>query len=508
MNTSKISSNGIARNTFLNIVTQGAYIILAFWSLPIIVKHLGAEQFGLLAIVWAVIGYFSLMDFGISRANTKLISELRSMGDRAFEHEVIWSSIVLSVGIGILSGILIFLFSGIVIEKFASLPSSQVGTAQIVFRWTSIGVPFIVIYGTLKGFQIAVNRFDQVNLYQLVTALFQWVGSVLAVKNGGGVVGIIVVTISSRIICTVVVMVSMHWIFSDFYSYVQWGSRRAYVRLLSFGGWVFISQVISPLYLYVDRFILGLLLSLSAVAYYTVPQEALSRLLILTLSLTVVLFPKMSAYSVDGRSAKNVQQLYTFSLKTIGIIGIPLLFLFLSFAASLISVWLGPELEGKTLMIFKILAVGVFFNSLAQIPNTLLQAFGRPDVPAKFHVIEFPMILVMNIILIPMIGVAGAAVSWTIRVTIDSVLHFVAVHRLFPSISFGERSKYFLILMGIIFAGAFFYSFYIYDLTMNGASILMFLVITVVYGAMVWKYILEELERKELSGYIGSLWRV
>ena len=70
----------------------------------------------------------------------------------------------------------------------------------------------------------------------------------------------------------------------------------------------------------------------------------------------------------------------------------------------------------------RILAVGVFANSLAHPLFVVLYAKGRPDLPAKFHLTELVIHIPLTILLIRSFGIAGAAAAWTTRVTLDMCL--------------------------------------------------------------------------------------
>jgi O-antigen/teichoic acid export membrane protein len=69
-------------------------------------------------------------------------------------------------------------------------------------------------------------------------------------------------------------------------------------------------------------------------------------------------------------------------------------------------------------------------NSLAHIPSSFIVAMGRPDVNAKFHMVELLIHLPVAWWMITQFGVTGAAIAWTIRVTFDAALLFTAVSRL------------------------------------------------------------------------------
>ncbi|MCI0403070.1 MAG: flippase, partial [Acidobacteria bacterium] len=49
--------------------------------IPPIIAGLGAERFGLLALAWAVLGYFNIFDLGLGRATTKFVAESLGRGE-------------------------------------------------------------------------------------------------------------------------------------------------------------------------------------------------------------------------------------------------------------------------------------------------------------------------------------------------------------------------------------------------------------------------------------------
>src|SRR2546422_7955265 len=73
----------LARNTIWNLVGNGAPMVVAVFCIPILIRSLGRERFGVLTLAWALIGYASLFDLGLGRALTPLLArELGSGGGR------------------------------------------------------------------------------------------------------------------------------------------------------------------------------------------------------------------------------------------------------------------------------------------------------------------------------------------------------------------------------------------------------------------------------------------
>ncbi|WP_254388635.1 polysaccharide biosynthesis C-terminal domain-containing protein [Thermanaeromonas sp. C210] len=100
------------------------------------------------------------------------------------------------------------------------------------------------------------------------------------------------------------------------------------------------------------------------------------------------------------------------------------------FAHDALGLWLGSDFATESSRVLQILGIGVLFNSLAQIPYTLLQGVGRPDVPAKFHLLELPLYVGIAWFLINRWGITGAAASWALRVTLDAALLFGAAFQI------------------------------------------------------------------------------
>jgi O-antigen/teichoic acid export membrane protein len=88
----------------------------------------------------------------------------------------------------------------------------------------------------------------------------------------------------------------------------------------------------------------------------------------------------------------------------------------------LLELWLGPEVAGHSAAVASILAVGALVHGLVQPSFQLLQAAGRPDVPALFQLLEAPLYIGYLVLLTLQFGIVGAASAWLLRVTISLVI--------------------------------------------------------------------------------------
>jgi len=191
-----------------------------------------------------------------------------------------------------------------------------------------------------------------------------------------------------------------------------------------------VSSITGPILVYLDRFLIGSLLTIAALAYYTAPYEAVTRLSIIAASLTMTLFPAFSA--LEGlKDRQRLSSVFARSFKYMLLTTGPIVVLICLYAEEILEMWLGIDFAAESAVAMKILAGGVLITSLAFVPFALFQGAGRPDVPAKFHLIELPVYICAAWILINNFGIAGAASAWVLRVSLDAFLLFIASFRIY-----------------------------------------------------------------------------
>jgi O-antigen/teichoic acid export membrane protein len=424
------SAGTVAWNTVANLLTQGFLVVLAVGCMPFLVRSLGDDTFGLLTLVWTFVGYFSLLDFGVSRAITKFLADALALGQLEQARRITWGSLLFSVIVGSIASATIVLLSPWLVRDLLAVSPSRELDALSAFRIAAVGIPFTLAFSVIRGVQMAAQRFTLVNVGNGLLGVTQWLGAVVIVWGGGSLVQIVVLTVVSRIAVSTLMFLTLPRVVQGLFRSFQVWDADLKRRLIPFGGWVTVSQVVAPLFLYLDRFLIGFFLSLGAVAYYVVPQEALLRLLIIPMSLTTTLFPALSQASATEEGEDRLKLYYVRSLRYLAIVLIPLSMALVVFAPDILRVWVGQSYADQSSTVFRILGFGLFFCSLAQVPATALQAVGRPDLPAKFHLMELPLLVGLNVALIPLFGIVGAALVWTVRVIVDAALLFAGLRRL------------------------------------------------------------------------------
>jgi O-antigen/teichoic acid export membrane protein len=297
------------------------------------------------------------------------------------------------------------------------------------FYILAVSIPVVVFSSGLAGILAAYHRFDLINAVRLPLGLITFIGPLLVLPFSSSLVPVIAVLAVSRFAtCAAQYLLCLRVM-------PELRLKRQFVRgamrpLLNFGGWMTISNIISPLLVYLDRFIIGTLISVTAVAYYATPYEMVTKLWVVPGALVATLFPAFAA--AGNRDTARTVQLFSKSIAATFILIFPIVLVIVAFSREGLLLWLGGDFAAHSAPVLKLLAVGVFLNCLAQIFFTLVQGRGRPDLTAKFHLLEFMFYLPLLIWGIKRYGIVGAAAVWVLRVAVDGLLLLWAAQHLVP----------------------------------------------------------------------------
>lgn len=506
MNKNEIQFSLLARNTILNFIGQVAPLAIGVIALPFIIHGLGTDAFGILTLAWAVVGYFSLFDLGLGRATTKYVAEYLGQKKQNELPNVIWISLGLHLFLGLCGGALLAILTPLLIGKLLNIPHALAMDAKYVFLLMAITIPLVIFASVLRGTLEAAQRFDLINSVRAPAHALNFIIPVVILHLGFHLPEIVLLLVLVKLGVAVTYLILCLHVFPVLRK--NFVLDRQMIRpLLTFGGWATVSNVVGPIMVYSDRFLIGSFFSMSAVTYYTAPYEIVSRLWILPFSLIPTLFPAFSFYGKSS-SKKYLENLYARSVKYLLLVMGPAVLFLVLFAKDIIHLWLGMEFVEKSTFVFQILAIGVLINSLAHIPFVLIQGLGRPDIPAKFHLLELPLYIGLVWFMVSNFGIKGAALAWTMRVMLDTFLLFGASWKYFhfPFHIFTQSGLLRVIFSLFALAGTLSTISFLCRSILTKIIIVALLLLVFVF--VIWRYLLNSTERKSLTPIINKITQI
>lgn len=392
--------------------------LIAIPALGVLARQLGLESFGLFTLAFAIVGYASIFDGGITRAVVREIAMYRH--NEAEQNKIISTASVMIIFLSLFAMLLLY-FGATNLVNLLKVSSQNAIQAKVVFQLLAAVIPIFLINQIWLAFLEGHENFININMQKVISnsviailpVLFCLYENTLISAVLGLVVGRIISFFITFFVCKDMILSSgLHF------------DKHVFRRFVSFGGWLTVSNIISPIMVYFDRFVISNIMGASKIAFYTAPAEAIYRLTNIPYALGRALFPKLS-YEKDTDEKKRLEKI---SYLLITIVCLPIVVVGYFFGEYALILWLGESFSGITVVVFKILLVGFYFNALAQIPYSVLQANGKSKTTAIVHIFEIIPYLGLLIFLTHEFGIIGTAIAWSVRMIVDFIiLYFLGV---------------------------------------------------------------------------------
>lgn len=423
----ELSGRVLARNTLFNFVGQAIPLLIGIVTIPFVVDGLGTERFGILSLAWVVMGSFGTVDLGLGWAVTKFVASALGEDETEKIPPLVWTAVATQALFGVLGATVLLAITPFLVQRVFSIPAELVGEAEAAFRLLALSLPPTLISISFRGTLEAAQRFDLVNAVRVCASSATFLMPLAGIILGWGLPGILMLLFLTRVLVSGGYFVLCLRVFPRL-KRVRFPRWAMLSRLLSFGGWVTVSGLAGPILVYLDRFAIATIRSMTALAYYTVPHEMVMRLGIISASLVMVLFP---AFSTLGGTddLPRLRDLFARAVKYILVIVGPIVGILFVLAPDILRLWLGAEFAAQSTWVLRFLAVAILTNAVAGVPYALIQGLGRADITAKFHLVELPVHVIFVWLFVSLWGTNGAALAWTLRVALDAVLLFGAADR-------------------------------------------------------------------------------
>ncbi|MFO0910438.1 MAG: flippase [Isosphaeraceae bacterium] len=355
----------LARNAVWNLVTQCIPMVVALLTMPWLIQGLGPHRFGILTLSWMVLGYFSLFDLGLGRALTKLSADLLGQGRLERLPELIGTALALMTGLGLAGTLVVCLLTPRIVGLLQIEPPLQ-AEARGAFYLMAAALPFIGTAGLRRDG--AHQKFGAINTIRTLTssssdrpACRSPLHEQPRVRGGCRGTKPLPLLWPAHV---AIVLRSVPGLTPGM------TIRGDVIRPLGFGGWMTAVNLINPLMVQMDRFLIAGLASAAAVTFYTTPYELVTKSWFLSNAVLGVMFPAFAASAVVDR--RRTAELLGRCLRHVGLILFPVVLGGIGLGAEVLHVWVGPEFAARSTRVLQWLCLGVLAR-LGQVLSALIQ---------------------------------------------------------------------------------------------------------------------------------------
>lgn len=418
----KLDIMSMFKNTTVNVAGSIIPLVVAILTVPHYLRLIGEERYGVLAVIWVLLGYFSVFDLGMGKATARQMSQVKTDIERS---DLLSTALALTFFLGLVGGVVLLIFSDWILAHLFTLRDESRREALGSIAWLPIALTLLLLNSAMQGALQARERFLAINsagvlgdtMAQLLPLLAAWLGYVS--------IDILLPTVlGARLITSVLLFTQCkkHVPLKN-KSKIDFSQLRP---LLSYGGWAASLSMIGPLMTVLDRLVIGSISGAKGVTLFTIPFSLVSKLSILPNSYGAVLFPRLAALPGDhSRALSDAAGRTVVAFMTpITIIAMGLIHPFLIF-------WLGQDFAARCSGIGELILLGVWISAAVMPYSYLLYAEAR--LKKKILVIsllELPMYFLLLWFGVKYFGALGAAGAWSLRIFIDAIFMLILANAL------------------------------------------------------------------------------
>ena len=414
-------------NAALNVSAWFVPALTALVAVPITVRGLGTDAYGLLTLVTALTGFLGLMELGLGTAIVRYLSFYRALDQGRpmlgiVRFAVVWFGIA-----GVIGGVVLFVGAPWFARSLLKIPPDMVPTAVVVIRISALGFLTGMLVSVGSVIPQSFLRYDLSAITTIVFGVLGAAGPAILVILGFGLEAIVAYGVAVNMIAAVTYALIAAHLFKpiDKTAGPSWPSIRR--ETLRFAGVAALSQIHSVIAQQATRIVVGAASGVAAAAYYQVPAMLASRVNSGLQRVAYVIFPTASGMYARN-DAEGVDNLYLRTSRLFFAVNASVTMAMCALAYPLLAYWVSPEYarEGAVALVIFSLASAVNASTMAASYVNLSAV--RPGVNLAFSFSNSVVTLITVYPLTVRWGVTGAALAGLLG-TANVPVFFWYVHK-------------------------------------------------------------------------------
>jgi O-antigen/teichoic acid export membrane protein len=383
-------------------------IVAVVFLTPFTLNMVGVEQFGLWSLCLALTGALGLLDMGLSTAAVKYVAECSGNSDHAARNEAVSTLMVVYAGLGLICMLLVFSLIPMG-PGFFNLDAKQTELFKSIMVITGLSLAVALPLSVFRSALIGDGRFHVVNLVELGSILLNALLVVVLLSRGWSLIGLAIANASVMLSAPLILMPLAMRKIPEF----RLGSKLVRFKKLKevapLAVYFMLANIAVLITLRSDAIIIKGFLPLSAVAAFAIAAKISEYAFLLNKQFSNALMPLVSSSASVG-DKQTVTAILTDGTRFLMIFATPLLGLLFFYAEQIVTLWVGLELI-EVVLPLRILLVAVFFSTLQLNAANVLGMTGGHRGVAWTMIGSALLNILLSVLLIPRIGLAGAAIS-------------------------------------------------------------------------------------------------
>ncbi len=420
----------LKKNVLANYLGQAWSAIMSLAFVPLYIKYLGIEAYGLIGIFVMLQAWLSLLDMGMKPA---LMREMARFTGGGLDVQSVWHLLrsieIIALGMAVLIGLGILSASAWLANNWVQpdqLPMNVVVQAFALMGLV-VAVRFVenIYTNSIAGLQRQVLQ----NAVTIVMATLRGFGSVVVLVYVSPTIEAFFVWQGVVSLATAVVFMAVVYKILPRPPRAARFSVPALRKVWRFAAGMLSITFLALLLTQIDKIVLSQMLTLKVFGYYSLAAVVAGGLYIMTAPVAAAFYPRLTEL-VTRRDDLILREAYHLGAQLVTVLMGSAAVILIVFSERILLLWTAdPELTRQVAPTMSVLALGTFLNCLMWIPYQLQLAHGWTSLSIRINTVAVVLLVPAILWVVPIYGAIGAAWVWVTLNTGYLVFGIYFMHR-------------------------------------------------------------------------------
>lgn len=396
-----------------NYVGKSWTAILGILLIPLYIKFLGIESYGLIGFFASLTAVIGILDLGISTTINRELAK-RSVNSQSNEtqRDLVRTLEVIYWGIAVFSGLIILSGASFIANTWINSETLDVNTVLNAVSLMGLSIAFRFPMSLYQGGLMGLQKQVLVNQINVSFGTLRGLGAIL-------ILWLVSPTIVAFFIWQAIISLIESF---TFYNYIWKNLPKSSIKpsfkkdiikdIWKYAAAISANAIIGVALTQIDKVILSNLLTLEIFAYYTIAATVASSVWIITIPFNTAIFPRLVVLYESKQKEKLKSLFHQFS-QLLSLILFPFCAILIVFSKQILLIWIqDPLIVENTHLIMSILVFGTMINGMVSLPSYCSYAFGYPKLMTYVNIGQSVIIIPLIFILVNWQQEVGAAIAW------------------------------------------------------------------------------------------------
>ena len=406
----------LRKNILANYASQIYVAAIGILILPLYIKYMGAEAYGLVGVFTMLQAWFGLLDMGLTPTIARETARYRGGSMSALAYRQLFRALsVIFVFIAVLGGGIIWFMSDFIANKWLNI--EELGTREVVIAVQIMAISLALRWlgGLYRGVITGSERLVWLSGFNIVIASLRFIAVFASMWLYGFTplvfflhqLAVAVFEVFGLFFMTSLLKPSLNklvepigWSFKPVRPVLKFALTIAFTSSV----WILVTQT--------DKLILSGILPLAEYGYFTLAVLVAGGIMILSTPISIVIMPRMARLHAENKHEEMIE-VYRNSTQLVSVLAGSAAIVIAVYAEALVYAWTGDHsISSNAAPILRLYVLGNGVLAVAAFPYYLQYALGN----LRYHLIGNAIIV---LILIPAVIIAatyyggvGAGYAW------------------------------------------------------------------------------------------------